>query len=489
MAGADDRSDDEDALKAALQQLCRRDIAPDGAVSALTRLSGGANMQSWRFDFAGQAYVLRRLPPGLRDGIEEAAEAQALPLAAQADLIALARAHGVKAPAVRARIDPEAPETAALGDGFVMDCVPGEALPHKLLREPGYARARAGLAQAWAEQLARIHALPHQTLPEASRALLPPFQSPASTVAALAERYAALGGASPVLAMAFGWLSANAPAPAKPALCHGDFRMGNLLVDTDGLTAVLDWELAHLGDPVQDLAYGCMPGWRFGQYDRTLGGFDQAETLLDHYAAATGRAVDPARFRFWLVYASLWWGICCLNMAQIWRSGGDRSLERAVIGRRVSEVEIDLMLLLEAECLAAAGGDGAAIADPAPTPLAGSGETHPAELIRALREWVETDIAAQAEGHRLFAARVAINALGMAERHAETGPVQEQAARQRLAALGMDAKALHARLLSDGPAALDRALLDHLRRLALERCTLDQPRYAGLRVARARWCC
>ncbi len=127
---------------------------------------------------------------------------------------------------------------------------------------------------------------------------------------------------------------------------HGDFRHGNLMIGPDGIRAVLDWELAHLGDPMEDLGWICVNSWRFGVIDKPVGGFGTYEELFSGYEAASGIAVDAARVKFWEVMGTLRWGVMCVGMMQRFRLGPDHSMERAMIGRRSSETEIDLLRLL-----------------------------------------------------------------------------------------------------------------------------------------------
>lgn len=463
---------DDTAFAERLETLCRTKLGGTGPMTQLKRLSGGASMQSWRFAWGDETLILRRMPEGLKAD-DAAIDSGALDLDGQADVIESAVAHGVMAPAVRARLAAE----DGLGEGFIMACALGEALPQVLLRDPAYAGALEGLPRQWAEQLAAIHTIAPANLPAALT-----YRSPAQMLGDLEARWRALGGVSPIYALAFGWLERALPEPVEPRLCHGDFRMGNLLITPDGLSAVLDWELAHLGDPVQDLAFGCIPSWRFGRYGKVLGGFAQPEEMLTHYEAITGAKVDPARFRFWLVYSCLWWGVCCLIMADIWRRGDKANPERLVIGRRVSEVEIDLMLLL-ADDLA----DVPAPMDwPATDTVPEDGVPSGAALIDAVGLWLDGRIAANADGHARFEARVAVNALGMAARDAALGPVFRANQAKRLEILGHDAPALVAALRRD-PANAAPAVHHHLRRLAAENCLIDQPRYAGLAIARAAW--
>ena len=132
-------------------------------------------------------------------------------------------------------------------------------------------------------------------------------------------------------------------------LLHGDFRNGNLIFDPEkGVAAVLDWELAHIGDPAEDLSWICVNSWRFGRPDRPVGGFGEYEDLLAGYEAAGGEPVPLSRLRYWQAIGSLKWGVMCLMMYSSWATGASVSVERPMIGRRVSETEIDLVNLLEA---------------------------------------------------------------------------------------------------------------------------------------------
>jgi aminoglycoside phosphotransferase (APT) family kinase protein len=460
-----------------LALLCREAFGGERAVEGLRRLSGGANMESWSFAYGDRQLVLRRLPGGGRLAPADD-NLGSISLDAQAELIEAARRAGVRAPAVRARLEPR----HGLGAGFLMARVDGETLPHRILGKPEYAAAEAKLAQQCARELARIHALDPARLPHELR-----YRAPLELVAEQERKYRALGAQLPVFDFAFGWLGRNAPEPTAPAVLHGDFRMGNLIIDRDGIAAVLDWELAHLGDPARDLAYLCTPSWRFGHYDKAVGGFDRVDALLAAYRAESGRAIPPERLRYWLVFSSLWWGLVCLAMGQLWRGGADRSLERAVIGRRVSEVEIDLLLLFDEELELGQGRGGDLSWEP-PAEPSGSGEIAGHELLAALGEWARESVQPHAHGHALFEARVAGNALGIARRHAAWGAEFARAESARLAAIGLDNEAL-CRSLCEGSLSLDDdAVWRHLRLRALARMAVDQPGYAGFRRALARWC-
>ena len=206
------------------------------------------------------------------------------------------------------------------------------------------------------------------------------------------------------------WLARHRPAAGPRVTVHGDFRMGNFLVGGDGLRGVLDWELAHAGDPAEDIGWLCAPAWRFGGSGE-VGGFGSIDELLGSYAAAGGGTVDPGRVHWWQVHATVKWAVICSLQASAHLSGSTRSVELAAIGRRVCESEWDLFTLL-----------GVAPSDPAPeavakgNPVAPFGRPTAAELVEAVREYLETNVMERTEGGARFEARVARNALGVVER-------------------------------------------------------------------------
>ena len=129
---------------------------------------------------------------------------------------------------------------------------------------------------------------------------------------------------------------------------HGDYRMGNLIIDGAELAAVLDWELVRIGEVYEDLAWFCIRAWRFGApADRAAGGLGSIEDFLRAYEKASGTVVDRMAFHWWLVLATLRWGVICRYQAERHLSGQTRSVELAAIGRRVCETEWDLLILLD----------------------------------------------------------------------------------------------------------------------------------------------
>jgi aminoglycoside phosphotransferase (APT) family kinase protein len=233
------------------------------------------------------------------------------------------------------------PEDGA-GAGYVMQRVDGESLAPRILRDEEYATARAVLARQCGEAAARIHRLDRGALPEL-RTLLP-----ATLLDNYRQMYDSYGDPHSVFEWAFRWLVERAPAASEPRLVHGDFRHGNLIVGTDGLRAVLDWEGAHLGDPMEDLGWISVYSWRFGG-PHPVGGFGSREDLFAGYEAGGGGKVDPARVRWWEIFGSLRWGIICQSMGFSHLLGYTRSVEKAAIGRRSSETEVDLLNLILVE--------------------------------------------------------------------------------------------------------------------------------------------
>ena len=231
-----------------------------------------------------------------------------------------------------------------------MDFVDGETLARRLLRDAEYASARAALPGQLAGALARIHAI-DPTLPEL--AFLPRPPSGASPAAAELARYEQIYRAitpdpHPALELAFRWLASRTPAPATPRVVHGDYRIGNVIFGPEGLRAVLDWELAHVGDPMEDVGWLCVRSWRFGADERPVGGLCAREEFFAAYERAGGAPLDPATVRWWEVFGNLKWAIICIMQARTFLDGAVKSVELASLGRRVVEMEFELLELTEA---------------------------------------------------------------------------------------------------------------------------------------------
>jgi aminoglycoside phosphotransferase (APT) family kinase protein len=302
-----------------------------GAVEVrdLRRLSGGASRETWSFAAYGgdglrRQLILRRDPPG-------AVRADGMGL--EARLFEAAARGGVPVPTVLASGD----DPGVLGSPFlIMEHVEGETIPRRVLRDGALSTARPRLAQQCGQILARLHAID----PRAVAGL-----DATDPVARYREILDGLGQPHPAFELAFRWLEANRPPAGPTVIVHGDFRHGNLIIGPDGVRAVLDWELAHAGDGMEDLGWLCVKAWRFG-VDLPVGGFGTYEQLIEGYRAGGGRAVDRAALRWWETLGTLKWGIMCMMQATAHMSGSIRSVELAAIGRRVCENEWDLLDLL-----------------------------------------------------------------------------------------------------------------------------------------------
>jgi aminoglycoside phosphotransferase (APT) family kinase protein len=322
-------------IEEALSRSVRRWHAGAAGVVAATKLSGGASQETWSFEIVhaggNLGAILRRAPKG-----HGAAPTRAAGLAAEARLMQLAYDAGVPSPRVLHVLTPE----DDLGTGFIMARVEGETIARKILRDAQFASARPKLARQLGGIAATIHGLPRDKLPELRRL------TATAELAELAREYRSLNWPKPVFELALRWLGDHDPGPShQETLVHGDFRHGNLIIGPDGVRAVLDWELAHLGDPMEDLGWICVNSWRFGEIDKPVGGFGSREELFAGYEAS-GRKVDADRVMFYEVMGTLRWGVMCGGMMQRFRLGPDHSMERAMIGRRASETEIDLLRLL-----------------------------------------------------------------------------------------------------------------------------------------------
>ncbi|MDA8274606.1 MAG: phosphotransferase family protein [Actinomycetota bacterium] len=309
-----------DRLPAVLGEAFGEPVGPPHDVDLL---SGGASSQLWAFSLPGRGrYVLRLAPP----------VATRVPMTTEAAAIAAAARAGVPVPAVVCASDAREPFGAAF---LVMEHVEGEARPARVLRDPALAAARRSFAADCGHALgavARSEPVPALELPD--------------QVAHYRSVLDDLGAAVPTFEWAFRVLERDRPpAPDRPTVVHGDFRLGNLLVDEHGLRAVLDWELVHLGDPVEDLGWLCAKAWRFGARP-PVGGIGQRAELLDAYEEVSGTRVDERALAWWEAFSALKWGVICLVQASRHLVGGERSVELAAIGRRVAEVELDLLEVL-----------------------------------------------------------------------------------------------------------------------------------------------
>lgn len=403
-------------LQAALTNLLEPVLGAPVAIEGLQRLTGGASRETWALTANGRDLILRRDPPG-RPGAPGS-------MRLEADVMRACTAHGLRAPEVLLDDDGGALGTA----GLVMARVPGETLARKILRDDEFGKAREVLARQLGEFLAGLHAIDPAAVPSATEQ------------DALADYWAAyerVPDASPTFEKAYEWLIANRPERQATVIVHGDLRMGNVIVDETGLTAAIDWELVHLGDPLEDLAWLCVKAWRFGA-PLEVGGVGTIDQLVEAYEGAGGRPVDRTALHWWLVQKTLQWGIGCMGQAWVHLSGAVRSHELAAIGRRVAEQEWDLIELLAPDDWAAAKAE--APLEELPDEAGLHGRPTVREILSAVRGYLTEDVMTGTSGRLSFHARVASNMLAIAERELAQPPVDASADDWRSLARAVKAK-------------------------------------------------
>jgi aminoglycoside phosphotransferase (APT) family kinase protein len=334
-------------LKDRLGRFIGRQVGAAGVrIEGLRRMAGGSSRETWSFDAVYERngdtvclpLVLRRDPGKTNIQSNRGDEHR---------LLQAAHAHGVPVPVVHWLADGDAFE----GQALLMERVEGETIARRLLRDDAYAEARAVMTAQLAEAAARIHSIDY------AKHALDFLARPAageSAAAAELDRFEQIYRAitpdpHPAFELAFRWLRARLPPANRVALVHGDFRIGNVVFGPEGLRSVLDWELAHVGDPMEDLGWLCVRAWRFGNDDKPVGGIGTREDLFKAYERASGVPVDPRRVRFWEVLGNLKWGIMCIMQAKTHLDGMVRSVELASIGRRTAENELELLNLMEEE--------------------------------------------------------------------------------------------------------------------------------------------
>jgi len=463
----------ESPLDQRLAEVLARRIEDFERLESLERLSGGASQETHRVVIrAGgveRRFAWRRAPGG-----QTAARMGGISLATEAQLMESARGLGVPEPEVVLVFDAE----DGVGAGFLMEWLDGETLGARIVKSPDLEAVRPSLARRCGEILAQIHATDLEATGLGERLTV---ADPAELVEQSWALYRGYDTPQPMIDYTARWLLDHLPDAPRTGLVHGDFRNGNLMIGPRGVVAVLDWELAHVGDPMRDLGWLCTNSWRFGRAQHPVGGFGSREELFAGYESVSGTAVEPEHVRFWEVFGSFWWAVGCLTMAHHYRSGPDQSVERAAIGRRSSECQVDCVNLL-------IPGPVDVIEPPA---LRSNLDMPRAdELVTGVRDLLRNDVMGATEGRLSFMARVAGNGLDVVLRELAVGPEHHARERARLVSLvgrDDDLESLRWALvegLRDGHLALDTpGLADHLRATVVNQVAIDQPRYSGYRAA------
>jgi len=341
---------DEERLRRGLQEFLRAEYGSHVTVSGFARLAGGASCDVFGFE---AALEMGEVPRALVVRVDAGGRAVGSDRYREFELYKAAEAGGVRVPHALCY----GAEDAGLGRAFfVMERVGGEAIPRHLLRDPAYEHTRRVLPEQLAVQLARTHAV------DLTHAGVAPLVREADALGAsggLSQARAVVacwtavlddvgaGHPWPALAWTARWLDRHAPADSGRTLVHGDFRVGNALFDTEGLTAVLDWELAHVDDPIEDLGWFCVRSWRFGADDKEAGGLCSRDEFASAYERSGGCRVEADRLRYWEVFGNWKWAIISIGQERAHKAGSYPNVELASIGRRVGEIEQEMLNLME----------------------------------------------------------------------------------------------------------------------------------------------
>ncbi len=467
----------KDAFEDCLARVVKAHIPGCRSLKSCDRLSGGASQETYRLlvatDNGDVPLAMRRAPGGVVDETVGTRPG----LAAEAGLFRLAREAGVPEPEIYYVLE----EDDGLGHGFLMEWLEGEALGAKIARAPEFETIRPKLAFQCGEILARIHSLDIKVAGVGDKLQV---MTPEQFVTQTWDNYKAFDTAHPMIDFTGRWLMENLPNVDRLALVHNDFRNGNFMVRPgDGIVAVLDWEIAHIGDPMRDLGWICTNSWRFGKTDLPVGGFGSREDLFAGYESVSGTKVDATHVKFWEVFGSFWWSIGCLGMAEHYRHGPDASVERPAIGRRSSECQVDCVNLLIP----------GPVEKPEPIEMTlSSNMPRSDELLSSVRDFLRGDVMGETKGRTNFLARVASNSVDIVLRELMLGPAHktyQQTALEDLLDTKGDLETLQGQLtlaLRDGTMALDHpGLTDFLRQSVVTQIAIDQPKYSGYRTALA----
>lgn len=418
------------------------------------RLSSGASRETWAFATDGHGDLIAQLDA---DGASYGARPP------QAPLLEAAAEAGVPV----ARVVASGGQDEVLGHSWVvLEALTGTTDPDRILAGDGVP-APTAVIDSIAAALAAVHRMPADTN------LAPAVDDQLQLVRQMEE---AVGLPHPVFEIAFRELERTRPddGALRRSFVHGDFRVGNLMVGPHGVTGVLDWELAHIGNRVADLGWLCVPAWRFNRPDRPAGGLGTREQLLDAYARHADLEIPPAELRWWELLGTLRWGVMCGLQAFTHLSGARRSLEHAVIGRRACEVEWDLLQMLDPRPQPGR---------PAGSPLPGdAGALHDRptaiELLSATRGALGDDVLPHVTGRAAFQVRVAMRAVRTVERQLAEAAAHERLHSETLATLGAGSDAeLASAIRAGGYDGRQTEVLTQLRALVHAKLAVANPRY------------
>jgi aminoglycoside phosphotransferase (APT) family kinase protein len=314
-------ADVREAFQAALSGVLGREVE----ISEPVLLAGGASKEAWAVDADGERLLVRRAAVGV-------IHRHTLSLVDELAVLEAAYEAGVKVPRPYGYV-----ADLAGREAFVMERLEGETIGRRVVQRPELEAARAALPLQLAEELAKVHAIPAERVPFLTGA----------AIERMVEELDDVDEPHPAIELGLWWLREHRPPARPPVVSHGDYRIGNVVVDERGLVGLLDWEFAHLDDPARDLSFGLVRAWRFGVDGKRLGGIGDVEPYLARYNELTGFDVRPEELDYWELAGNVAWAIGCLTQAQRHLSGQDRSVELAILGRLGAEVEYEICHLLE----------------------------------------------------------------------------------------------------------------------------------------------
>lgn len=456
-----------------LEQVLTDCIPGCSKLVSVERLSGGASQETYRLEVmvegAEKLLAMRRSPGG-----EYVEPTPAHPgLAVEALLMKCAHEAGVPVPEVYHVLSRD----DGLGDGIIMEWLEGEALGARIVRSDQFSEIRPRLAYECGRILANIHSIDlKQTGLDKKLALIPPDEF----IDQMWERYKLMKSPQPMIDYAARWLKANLPSDVEMSLVHNDFRNGNFMITSEKVVAILDWEVAHIGDPMRDLGWICTNSWRYGS-DKPVGGFGEYEDLFRGYEESSGNKIHREHVKFWQVFGSFWWAVGCLGFVEHYRTGPDQSVERPAVGRRSSECQVDCVnLLMPGPVELVSGPTGNSSLD-----MPGADE-----LLTSVRDFLRQDVMDQSSGRANFLARVASNSVDIVIRELALGPGHRQGELSRLREFFSsqdNLEDLRWRLvneLRDSSLSLENETLkSHLRTTVVNQIAIDQPKYSGYQKA------
>lgn len=402
---------------------------------------------------------------------EDGLMSQRIAPSSEAEVMKLARSAGIPTPEIIYIFD----EEDDLGEGYLMDWMEGESVGSKISRGEEFKAIRPVLAKQCGQILGRLHSI---DISATGLETVLEKLKPIDYVSQQYKIYKSLKVQRPMIEYVARWLLENPPRDRPLCLVHNDFRNGNLLVNKlSGISGVLDWEIAHIGNPIRDIGWLCTPSWRFGVSKNTVGGFGMLNDLLASYEASGGSKLEQEELKFWMIFGSFWWAIACLLMEKSYENGEDKSIERPIIGRRISECEVDCVNLLIPGKTSFNTKKMIEFLESQRDPL----------LITSVKEYVKKEMVEKAKGRKKFLATIACNALDITLReykYKKHFTRAEQKQLQLLLKRKGDLSGLRSEIASaiqNKNISLDcEGLKQYLRDSTLLKILIDQPNYPGL---------